>query len=79
MHRGRGEEETMPTTWDRQGTGPSVEAGRGGSGREDDGGRQREEGTLGQENPQGLTARMPLLASPQDGADINKLTRNVRR
>ena len=26
-----------------------------------------------------LTPSMPLLASPWDGADVNKLTRNVRR
>ena len=26
-----------------------------------------------------VPARMPLLASPRDGADVNKLTRNVRR
>ena len=30
MHRGRGEEEHDATTWDRQGTGLPVEAGRGG-------------------------------------------------
>ena len=39
---------TTPTTRDRQGTGPLVESGRGGSGRADYGGRQREEGNLGQ-------------------------------
>ena len=52
MHRGKGKEEYGITTQDRQGTGPPVKAGRGGgSGREVYGGRQREEGTPGQENP----------------------------
>ena len=43
-------EESGATTWYRQGTGPPVEANRGGRGREADGGRQREDGNLGEES-----------------------------
>ena len=51
MNRGWGDEEHDATTRDRQGTGPPVEADRGGSGCVDVGGRQREEGTPVRENP----------------------------
>ena len=41
----------IKTSQDRQGTGLSVKAGRGGIRREGNGGRQRERDTLGRENP----------------------------
>ena len=48
-----GQKNTTPTTRNQQGNGPPVKAGRGGSGRSNDGGKQREEGNLGQDNPWG--------------------------
>ena len=47
--QGTGDEEHDATTRDQQGTGPPVEAGRGGIGHADGGGRQREEGTPGRD------------------------------
>ena len=52
MYRGRGEEEHNAATWEFQCTWLSVDSGSGerGGGGDVDGGRQREEGTLVQEN-----------------------------
>ena len=46
-----GQKNKTPTTQDRQGTGLPVESRRGASRRADDGGRKREEETLGREDP----------------------------
>ena len=42
---------TTQTPWYRKGNGTPVEDNRGGIRREGDGGRKREGGTLGKENP----------------------------
>ena len=65
--RYRGQKNTIPTTCYQHGTGLPVKAYRGVSGCVDGGGRHREEGTLGQENPLGWQGPWRRLKTKKGG------------